>query len=683
MSSRVANRVCRTAAVIAVCFLAACGGGGGASMPAPSTPGPSPSGRIVSVAIAVTVPSIIGSRAASTNRRAPRYVSPATTTIQISVNGGPPQTFALGSGAACSAGASTVSQTCAVYVVNAPVGSDTFAVTLLDSANHVLSAGTATATIVADTTNTVNITFDGVIASLRVSLANASPPVGNAATIPVSLFPLDAAQYTVVGAPGALPSIAVSDDDTSGTTGLYLAGSDGTCSTQSAPPAASVTTVPSGGQYHQVCLNYTGAALANGATITATIAGGPSGTTKMIPSQPQAAASGFWLLGTTTTNGQPTLERVDTNLSATLAISGSQTMLLTNVLSAMTADSTGNVEILAGNTIDTYSGTNGGNVPPLSITTFQTPAAVLSVLAVDKAGNAYVVAANSGYCTIFRVPLINGPASATAVGDCFNVEPAFFTVSGMGFDAQGRLYVSIPRGAWPKNPQGMSIFRYARNTDGSFTPDSAITPTSGFGANVNFDPSGNLVVVGGLGYPEKYAAAAFVPGQNASVSPIDTYPAAGVDYSMAVDPSGNIAVQYSAASPDWHVALIPSGSHAVAHTIPFTVTAMAGATSAAPGPSGSLSVTPTSVEIPAQSNIVTLTENGYTGPFTETDSCSGVVTVQPATGTGPAATFTLVQGHSGGKCAVTFADAGSVHTATVQVGVTATIITGQGRRRRP
>ena len=56
-------------------------------------------------------------------------------------------------------------------------------------------------------------------------------------------------------------------------------------------------------------------------------------------------------------------------------------------------------------------------------------------------------------------------------------------------------------------------------------------------------------------------------------------------------------------------------------------------------------------------NSVTLTENGYSGPITQTNNCTGIADVQPTT-TGP------------------------VHATTVNVGNTEVIITGQAARRR-
>ncbi len=72
------------------------------------------------------------------------------------------------------------------------------------------------------------------------------------------------------------------------------------------------------------------------------------------------------------------------------------------------------------------------------------------------------------------------------------------------------------------------------------------------------------------------------------------------------------------------------------------------------------------------SNAQTLvvTETGYTGSFTESDTCSTIATVTPSSGTGPSFTFT-VTGVAAGTCSATFADTNGQHV-TANIGVTTT-----------
>ncbi|MGC8485710.1 MAG: hypothetical protein ACP5O6_08775, partial [Candidatus Baltobacteraceae bacterium] len=65
-----------------------------------------------------------------------------------------------------------------------------------------------------------------------------------------------------------------------------------------------------------------------------------------------------------------------------------------------------------------------------------------------------------------------------------------------------------------------------------------------------------------------------------------------------------------------------------------------------------------------------VTETGYTGTFTESDTCSTIATVTPSSGTGPSFTFT-VTGVNAGTCTATFADTNG-QQVTANIGVTTT-----------
>ncbi len=103
--------------------------------------------------------------------------------------------------------------------------------------------------------------------------------------------------------------------------------------------------------------------------------------------------------------------------------------------------------------------------------------------------------------------------------------------------------------------------------------------------------------------------------------------------------------------------------------------------SASPSPSPSPTPTPNPMGIAPStlaltgtgaSNAQTLvvTETGYTGSFTESDTCSTIATVTPSSGTGPSFTFT-VTGLAAGTCSATFADTNGQHV-TANIGVTTT-----------
>jgi len=72
-------------------------------------------------------------------------------------------------------------------------------------------------------------------------------------------------------------------------------------------------------------------------------------------------------------------------------------------------------------------------------------------------------------------------------------------------------------------------------------------------------------------------------------------------------------------------------------------------------------------------------EAGYSGVLSETDTCAGVASVTPASGSGPAQIYT-VTGVAAGTCSVRVADANAQH-ATIAVTVTTAGIGVNGKPR--
>ncbi|HEY0396587.1 MAG TPA: hypothetical protein VGD01_19070 [Candidatus Elarobacter sp.] len=568
-------------AVLCAALLAACGGGGGGMSALPPPPATATPAVLTPVSLAIVIPSQLGAAKA----RKPQFVSPATALVAVAVNGGAPQTFPVASGAPCGPTFTTLAGSCTVYTVAAPVGPDTFAVTLYDASNRVLSQGTAAQTIVLNTTNTVNITFDGVVAALRIGFSNPSPPSGSPAKIAVTLLPVDAAGFTLVGSPGTLPSITVSDPDTSGATGLYLAGSDGTCATQAAAPAASVTTTQSGSAYRQVCLSYTGAAIGP-VTISASIAGGPTGSAPFAPQAQNNA--GVWVIGIQPSTNAVTLERVDASLNASLAIAGSQTNFGAGHPTGLAVDANGNVDVLIESDpsrqiygIAVYSGTNGGNVPPLSVTTFTLPDTTQTLflrgLASDTPSSAFVLGCNvgrgnpHGTCTVYRVALSGGtvtPSAAAQVG----LLTDFNGVGSLRGDRQ-HLYVGVFATS-PVNLPTETLFRYQRSPDGSLTAEAAVSTRDVFG-DLGTKTNGDIVVRGGPSVWTVYPASAFVPGKiTPSPAPVDGYNdafPANAGATLAVDQQNNLFVQTYAGGDSTQpgMAVFAAGSHTYSATSSF------------------------------------------------------------------------------------------------------------------
>ncbi|HET9392767.1 MAG TPA: hypothetical protein VFO29_04465 [Candidatus Rubrimentiphilum sp.] len=167
----------RVAALFAaVLALAACGGHASSTIPSTTE------GQLVSVAFTIIIPPAI----------TPQYISPSTQSATISVNSGTPAV------ANCSGGSCTTT-------VLAPVGSDTFAVSLYDAANgtgNVLSQGSATQTIVSGTANSVSVTLNGVPKNVTItSSGNAftSVTLGSSSTIALTVTAKDAGGNTIIG----------------------------------------------------------------------------------------------------------------------------------------------------------------------------------------------------------------------------------------------------------------------------------------------------------------------------------------------------------------------------------------------------------------------------------------------------------------------------------------------------
>ena len=667
-------------AVFAFVALAGCGGGSssspGGGPPATPVPTLTPPTQTAPVSIAIVIPPGPG---ASALKRAPKYVSPATAVVQISVNGGAAQSFPVSGGSPCTTPPAG-SGTCAVYSVVAPVGTDTFSVSLLDSANHVLSQGSTQATIVANTTNTVNITFAGVVASLTIAIANPNPPQGASARINVSLLPRDAAGYTIVGAPGPLPNITVTDNDGSGATSLFI-GTSTACTAGAGNPAPSVVATQNGTGYSPVCLAYNGAALPGGATITATISGVPSASATFAPAS-GAAPSGAWAYGTPPSRVWA-LERFDATLNVVTAISGPST-LITGADIGLDAD-TAHVYVLTSEQsdgtfhINAYPANGSGDIPPSATTSFADPTHAGTPptgLAVDGKGNAYI----ADQCTVYRIPLAAGTQTPVPVADCTNVNTQVPELSQKVIvDFQGNVYVDYYNGSRDPSNVHSTIVKYTANANGTLTPVSAIKRTAEI-ASLGSLNDGSLVgfVFGGTTTTrgiEQFPPSVFVDGQTNTVAPNVIH--AGTFGPVTADPANDVFVGTNNGST---LDVFQGNGPNLHGAVNFSPLMLAPARAAGSASPGSVSVQPSSIAVPGGSNTVTVSETGYTSVFTHTDDCSGKATITPSTANGPNATFTVNAGASGGTCTATFYDAAQ-HSAQLAVGVTATVITGQSKRR--
>jgi virginiamycin B lyase len=158
--------------------------------------------------------------------------------------------------------------TCSI-TIQAPPGTDTFAINAYDQANatgNQLSTATFQVAIQSGS-NTVHAVLNGIIASLSVALGNTAPLMGTAVDIPISVTGSDADSNLIIGPGQYMNPITLANSDATGSTSLSV--------TTLTVPGAPVT------------LHYDGLHFAN-AIITASSVGVTSATS--LPLQPVPAA---------------------------------------------------------------------------------------------------------------------------------------------------------------------------------------------------------------------------------------------------------------------------------------------------------------------------------------------------------------------------------------------------------
>lgn len=265
------------ALMLAAALAAGCGGASTGIVPSqPASPQPSQA-KTASVAFRIVIPAA----PTASGARRPAYVSASTQSASITV--------ASNGGIAGSRAVVNCTNVCS-GTVNAPAGNDTFTVNLYDAQNgggNVLSSGTTAQSIVLGQANTVNVTFNGVVASLALSLNPANITPGSAGTVGVAVNALDADGNVIVG-PGIYVDqhggpviVALSDSDPSGASQL----------------SQTTITQPTTG----ITLSYT-AALTASTTITASASGFTSAA-KTLSTLPELASlsASSGLIGTSVT----------------------------------------------------------------------------------------------------------------------------------------------------------------------------------------------------------------------------------------------------------------------------------------------------------------------------------------------------------------------------------------------
>jgi hypothetical protein len=202
-------------------LLSACGGGGGGSSPIPANGSGSQPAQPAQKTGPANMTIYIPLPSQQNKHFRPNYISAATQSMTVGlVNGTTTTNLATvnltQSSPNCMVPSSGGLQ--CTTTVQAPFGTDTFAVSTYSATNgggSVLSTGEVQATLTAGgTTPTVQLSLNGVPASVSLALGTATLPVGTAGSTAVIVQALDASNNLIIG-PGifATPiSLAVSGD---------------------------------------------------------------------------------------------------------------------------------------------------------------------------------------------------------------------------------------------------------------------------------------------------------------------------------------------------------------------------------------------------------------------------------------------------------------------------------------
>jgi hypothetical protein len=442
---------------LAATTLSACGGGGGGNA-VPSIM--QNSHGSAAATFVLTIPA-----ATQSSARSPKYVSPNTQSVTIAST----TALSLPAGSPCSGSGSSVTcnttgtssgctsagatLTCSFNLI-AQVGSDQFTLTMFSGTNasgSTLSSGSVSSTVSASGPNNIAVTMNGVVDSVAIALANASPATGASATIPVTVTAKDPSGATIVGPGTYTAAITLTDSDTSGATTLSTTSVSG--------PGAAVT------------LSYNGSPSLTSATIGATVPGIPA--TKITAATLTPATATHLIAGG----------------SGALAIftnSAHQTFAFVPTFSGLAE-----VEIADGSTVLSHSRRTQSSLPPATIN--MTPAA--SLCTADPT-NAKIYCANFTSNVINVVDASVTPAAVVATYTTDAPSPGVgysagsCVICGIVYDpTDGGILIGTGNGyelysAFPANAHVKTIavpvsenFGYNAVTDKIFSPHYQTGPT--------------------------------------------------------------------------------------------------------------------------------------------------------------------------------------------------------------
>jgi NHL repeat len=468
-----------------------------------------PSSGKTAAALSIKVPRL--SASASSNRRAPQYVSPSSTQLVVAVNNATPVTYALTpQSPGCSVQVTTLICT---FSVAAPAGQDAFTLTLEDAGGNALSKNTVSAKLTAGQSTPVNVTLAGIPVAVQVvagpgahveGTGNPSWHLPGMTPEDVEAQPIDADGNVIIGA-GAPKITQVSVTTGSGFATVAPAGNP-------LDPEAYVLTPTGGSAAGQTV---TVSATAQGVTLNDGTTSAPiTSSTNFTFTPAIAVGSGPFITIYSVETGNQILQfcvvcsaivpvtamASDSNGELYVAVTGgffsrsstifiyrpgatspSSSLVTSNgigLVNTLTTDKNGMLYVGSGQVIRGPSPQiqefpKGATTASVTITGGVTSP---SALGVDGSGNVYSV--DNGSVNIY------GPGSQAGPTQTIT-DPSFVQPAGIGVDSTGDFYVSDTGNAT------LDYFSSGSTSVTSFLTDPSFNNWGGSGT-LMFDPSGNL-----------------------------------------------------------------------------------------------------------------------------------------------------------------------------------------------
>jgi hypothetical protein len=243
----------------AFAMLTACGGAANVTPNTPTNPS-APQSHATKARVLIHIPPKSAQAAAHTRR--PAYVSPSTASINVAVDGGTPVNTPLSSTSPnCTTSGNPPATSCAITIDVPTGGMHSFAFTALDINGATLSTNTLTQTLNAGTTNTLNVTLNGIAAGVNATFNTANlnveptssgiviAPETSTSALSFQVLPvaLDADGNMIVG-PGT-PSLTV-------TSASFISGGNNTFTAQS-PGEGTITITATNADTTTATANFT------------------------------------------------------------------------------------------------------------------------------------------------------------------------------------------------------------------------------------------------------------------------------------------------------------------------------------------------------------------------------------------------------------------------------------------